>query len=287
MTNMIPRNDLIATQLHTGMSQESAITLPFPVIYLWAINGNPQVKAQGGAAYFGGFASKAEQVDPVLQDNNINLPTYLHTSTISLKDGTEYDGYTSRSLVLAPFAQRERWLNKDTGVFKLHYDKVAGTTRQHIQVLFYLADINDRKFEPWGPVVVTAQGYQAKFLTAAIKQWDKDTMKLRAEYAPGWPSNAFWCIIGTFGDKRESIMVGPTNSQSPITPLSLYSDPKLDGDRLVKLWVGQEVATSAIKLREQAEEWLGAWKNGLEHTVEVGASMSDTSNDEGPTPFPF
>ena len=82
MTNMIPRNDLISSQLQAGMTQEGAVELPFPVIYLWTVNGNPQAKAQGGAAYFGGFTSKAEQVDPVIQDNNMNLPTYLHTSTI-------------------------------------------------------------------------------------------------------------------------------------------------------------------------------------------------------------
>jgi hypothetical protein len=250
----------LAQKLEAGMRMSDVIELPFPAPYLWALNGQPSYKSQGGALYYGGWATKAEDVDALIGASDLPVPAEWKRATIALRDGGEFEAYTTRNLIVAPIGKRESWLLDG----KRSSEYMEGG-RRHIQALCYLAegigDAGNRQFQPWGPVVLTAKGYQARNLLDAFSKWERATATLRWKVAPKVPAWCFYLSLGTFGRERQALNVGKPGAQSPITPIGAYISDRLDESMIANLFVGQEVAEHMAELQDQAAEWLGAWQD--------------------------
>lgn len=252
----------LARKLEQGMHSGAAAELPFPVVYVWALNGQPSLKSQGGALYYGGWASKAEELEATAEQQSLSVPRDWKKVTIASRDGDEFTAYTTRHLLVAPIGKRESWLND--GKRSATYQEGS---RRHLQVLAYMAEPQgengNRQYIPWGPVVLTAKGYQARNLLDAFVHWEKFTAPIRRKVAPGVPAWCFYLALGTFEKERQSLNVGKPGAQSPITPLSVYLPDRMTEETITNLFVGNEVATIMADLQEQAQDWLGAWKEDV------------------------
>lgn len=272
----------LARKLDKGMKTGETVDLSFPVVYAWALNGQNTYKSQGGALYYGGWAAKVEDVHAVTNQQGIEIPTGWKGVTIPARDGGEFDAYTTRSLIVAPFGKRISWLYDG----KRSVDYVEGG-RRHVQVLAYLAHAKGegeaRQIIPWGPVVLTAKGYQARGLMDAFKAWEKATAQVRYKVAPGVPAWCFYMSIGTYGKERIAMNVGKPGAQSPITPLISYIPGQLTEEFFSGLFVGQDVAEHMGELLEQSQDWLNAWKKGGE---EGGEQEVFSGEPEAPASWP-
>jgi len=272
---MLPINlDLgLAKKLDQGFRAGEAIELPFPVVYIWALNGQTSYKSQGGAMYYGGWACKAEDLQATADQQGLTIPAEWKQVTIASRDGGEFEAFTSRNILVAPIGKRISWLHDG----KRSAEYIEGG-RRHLQVLSYMAEArgeNGRKeFIPWGPVVLTAKGYQARNLLDAFARWDKATAQIRWRVAPGIPAWCFYMALGTFGKERQSLNVGKPGAQSPITPITAYVHERYSDELLASLFVGNEVASIMSDLQDQAHDWLNAWKGGLlEEPVEFAENV--------------
>jgi hypothetical protein len=269
----------LAKKLDMGMRAGDAVELPFPVIYIWALNGQASYKSQGGALYYGGWACKAEDLQAITDQQGLPVPADWKQVTIASRDGGEFEAVTSRNVIVAPIGKRESWLFDG----KRFSDYVEGG-RRHLQVLAYLAEARGengtKQFLPWGPVVLTAKGYQARNLLDAFARWDKATSQIRWKMAPGVPAWCFFLSLGTFGRERLSVNVGKPGAQSPITPISVYVPDRITEDFVANLFVGSQVAEQMSALQDQAADWLKAWKEEtpvelVEEFVENGAPVEE------------
>lgn len=249
----------LAKKLDLGMRAGDVVDLPFPVVYVWALNGQASYKAQGGAPYFGGWACKADELHAVSEQQGLALPQEWKLTTISSRDGGEFEAFTSRQAIVAPIGKRESWLHDG----KRSAEYLEGG-RRHLQVLAYLAEPQgkngSRHYVPWGPVVLTAKGYQARNLLDAFIRWDKATSQIRRKVAPGVPAWCFYLALGTFEKERHAVNVGKPGAQSPITPISAYIPERFTEELITSLFVGNEVATLMSDLQDQAADWLKAWQ---------------------------
>lgn len=261
----------IARKLDQGMRSGEIVDLPFPVVYVWALNGQTSYRSTGGAPYFGGWACKAEDLQSVADQQALPVPSDWKQVTISSRDGGEFEAFTSRSVLVAPIGRRESWLSD--GRRSAAY--IEGG-RRHLQVLAYLAESQgsngSKTFVPWGPVVLTAKGYQARNLLDSFARWEKATAQIRWKVAPGVPAWCFYLSLGTFGKDRQAMNVGKPGAQSPITPISVYIPEKFSEDVFASLFVGNEVAAVMADLQDQASQWLSAWKE---------PTVLDTYEDNG------
>ena len=258
---MLPINlDLnLAKKLDLGMRAGETVELPFPVVYVWALNGQASYKSQGGALYYGGWACKTEDLQGTADQQGLSIPADWKQVTIASRDGGEFEAFTSRSILVAPIGKRLSWLLDG----KRSADYMEGG-RRHLQVLAYMAEgrgENGRKqFIPWGPVVLTAKGYQARNLLDAFARWEKATAQIRWKVAPGVPAWCFYLALGTFGKERQPVNVGKPGAQSPITPITAFIHERYNDELLTNLFVGNEVASIMSDLQDQAADWLNAWK---------------------------
>lgn len=282
--NTISLDSEIAKKIEQGMKSGEASELPFPVVYIWALNGHGSYKQQGGALYYGGWACKAEDMNTTAEQQELAIPQDWKLATISSRDGGEFEAYTTRSAIIAPIGKRISWLTDG----KRSATYVTGG-RRHVQVLAYLAENRSENgnlnFVPWGPVVLTAKGYQAGNLLDAFTRWDRATTQVRWKVAPGVPAWCFYLSIGTFGKERQVTNVGKPGAQSPITPITAYIPDHLSEDLMTSLFVGNEVAEKMVGLQEQAEEWLNAWKATPESSIDEYSDADAgffTSDDEIP-----
>lgn len=253
----------IAGRLNDGMKSGGAVELPFPVIYLWVLNGQNGYKAssaQAPAPYYGGWACKADDLDGLLASTGLALPQGWKPCDISARDGGEFAAYTTRQVICAPLSTRVSWMSSD-GRRSPNYQE---GWRRHVQALAYLADQitegDKRRIMPWGPVVLTAKGYQARNLVEAFAKWQKATNGLRLKVAPGVPAWCFYLTLGTFGKERQVVNVGKPGAQSPITPISVYVPEGMDEANFAARYVGAEIAGQMVEYLDQAREWLAAWK---------------------------
>lgn len=252
-------NDL-ANPLQTG----DFVELPFLAPYLWVLNGkanlkNPQDKVN--VPYYGGFAVSKDDFEFAVAEYG-NPGNFTFYNMVNQED-KEYEIYASRAVAVAPIVTRERW--------------VEG--RGHVQILAYAGmRAEDGHFAPWGPVVLTAKSYTAKYLRDGLKEWESFTAKARREYAPGYPSNLFYCFVGTFGERKQ-IMVGKTK-ESPITPISLFKgkDGQCTSEMLQANFVGLEVANLMKSLREQAKAWVEDWKKPAKTEMVVSSEYVEDDN---------
>ncbi|HLE16344.1 MAG TPA: hypothetical protein VI776_16485 [Anaerolineales bacterium] len=257
----------LAKKLDQGMRSGGIVELPFPVVYIWALNGQSSYKTQGGALYYGGWASKTGDLESFSNQLNLEISAEWKLVTIASRDGAEFDAYTTRTLTFAPIGKRESWLYEG----KRFTDYIEGG-RRHLQVLAYLAEAKGdngvKQFNPWGPVVLTAKGYQARNLLDALARWEKATSQIRWKVSPGIPAWCFYMTLGTYGKERQAINVGKPGAQSPITPISAYIPEKVSESLLSSLFVGSQVASNMANLQDQASDWLNAWKIATEIEAE-------------------
>jgi hypothetical protein len=278
----------LADKLNMGMDDGTAIELPFPVIYLWPVNGQASYKSQvqtAPALYYGGWAAKAEDVQMIADQAGSKPPAGWIGAAIDTRDGGEFEAFVTRSVIVAPIGKRESWLLD--GARQPHYTEGA---RRHVQCLCYLAEKQgtngDAKFIPWGPVVLTAKGYQAKNLLAAFAAWEKSTSNLRYKVAPGVPAWCFYFAVGTFGKDRQAVNVGKPGSQSPITPVTAYIPDKMDEVKMHSLFVGEEVVAMMADYMDQAADWLKAWKEPVQEPAR-GEGGDDFFLPAGEEEVPF
>lgn len=269
--------DQSLTDAMNGMNKANGIELPFPAPVLWVLNGQPAAKVQGGAGYFGGWSADANGLDKLLSETGRQAPFGFTRTTQASRDGNEYDTLITRYVHVACIAKRESWLldNRRTPEY------VDGA-RRHLQVLAMLANLDEATgtFMQWGPVVLSAKGFQAKNLLAATTQWEQGTAPVRRAIAPKISPWFFWISIGTFGDKREVTNVGKAGAQSPITPIKLHL-PDVTEAFLTKRFVGQEVARVIVELSQQAGEWLNAWREPVEEQGQNGKAQPNMAQPMG------
>lgn len=245
---MLPQLDpTLTNELSNPLQTGDFVELPFYAPYLWVLNGKANLKNPSdkiNVPYYGGFAVSRDDFELAVTEYG-NPGNFTFYNMVN-QEGKEYEVYASRAVAVAPIVIRERW--------------VEG--RGHTQVLAFAGMRGeDGHFAPWGPVVLTAKSYTAKFLRDSLKEWESFTAKARREYAPGYPANLFYCFVGTFGSERKQVMVGK-GSQSPITPLALYKGKEgmCTSDMLQANFVGLEVVNSMKVYKEQAKAWVEDWK---------------------------
>lgn len=252
----------LSRKLDHGMRSGDTTELPFPAVFIWALNGQTSYKSQGGALFYGGWACKTNDLQIAADQQGIALPANWQPVTIATRDGGEFLAHTTRHIVVAPFGKRLAWLHDG----KRHSVYVEGG-RRHLQVLAYLADVHSaegqKTISPWGAVVLTAKGYQARNLLDAFSKWDRATSPIRRRVAPGIPAWCFYMSLGTFGKERQAVNVGKPGAQSPITPLSAFIPEQVTEELLESLFVGDETAAQMADLQDQAGEWLNAWKEPI------------------------
>jgi hypothetical protein len=231
----------LAKKLDRGMRAGDTVELPFPVIYIWAFNGQASYKTQGGALYYGGWACKTEDLQALTDQRGASIPADWKQVTIASRDGGEFEAYTTRNVIVAPIGKRESWLFDGK-----RFSSYVEGGRRHLQVLAYMAEARGengkKEFIPWGPVVLTAKGYQARNLLDAFARWEKATGQMRWKVAPGIPAWCFYMALGTFGKERQSINVGKPGAQSPSRPFRCTSRERMTEDFVGSLFVGGQVA---------------------------------------------
>jgi len=260
MTNQFDIDETSTAALQDSMKSGEGIELPFPALYFWAINGNPALRQVGGPQYFGGWGSKAEQIIEACERLEKPLPPIFSPAEISTKDNKTYEAYIARILIVAPIAFRNRWVAKDGKQASADY--VEGY-RRHVQVLTVLGQYNKeaKGVFYFAPTVLSAKGYQAGNLLTTLKEFEKHIDGERRKAAPKVPANCFYRKLGTFGENPNVKMVGPEKSQSPITPICVELPEKTDVAKLAIFYVGKQTAAEMSHLLNEAQEWLGAWKN--------------------------
>lgn len=252
---MMNLNPEIAKALGEGMRNEGGIELPFPTPVLYAINGQPAYRGANNAQYYGGWATDYDKLDDVLGLTDRAFPlTFVQAEATTRDTNKSYQIACTRVVLVAPIGKRQSWISKEGTNRASHY--LAGY-RQHLQVLAYLAQREDEKtLRAWGPVTLSAKGYQAGKILQAFKEWDSRSATPRKKYT--LPANVFWLPIGTFGE-RVTEKVGKGNLTSPITPVAAFLPKEVDDDYLTKMFVGETIALEMHGLYLQAKSWLEAW----------------------------
>jgi hypothetical protein len=141
-------------------------------------------------------------------------------------------------------------------------------------------------YQPWGPAVLSAKGFQVKNLLGSFGAWDKHTSTLRRKIAVGVPAWCFYLAVGTFGKDRHQVMVG-SGSQSPITPVGAYLPENLSEETLSKLFVGQQVAEAMVQYMDGAADWLSAWRDASKDQLGERPAENDYSQEPPMEDIPF
>lgn len=257
MTNPFEIDEMTSSALGNSMKTGEAIELPFPALYMWAQNGQAGLKNSGVAVlYFGGWVGKKDQLEDAAARMNATLPK-MAPASISPKAGDEFEALTARSLYVSPVSYRKRWIGKDG--FTTSADYLPGY-RQHVQVLCILGEFSaEKKVVAWGPIVLTAKGYQATNLIKSLSTFDRLIDAERRKVAANIPTHLFWRKVGTFGDKPNFQSVG-NDQTSTITPIECERPETVNRDTLAARYIGKDNADYMAELFSKASEWLSAWK---------------------------
>jgi hypothetical protein len=296
----ISYNPNTARKLANGLNNKDGIELPFPVVYFWALNGQANNSDRAtdktkAALFFGGWACNSDELQKSADAQGLEIPADLHLFHASSRDGKAYDEHITRSLLVAPIAMRVSWYLFADGQTKRSADYFE-LARRHVQILAFMGvKDKDGKYQPWGPVVLSAKGHQASSLITFTKKqqqegkWGafdmfaKASAQLRTELAKengltDLPSWMFYTPVGTFGKERKQDLAGKGSNKSPITPMSTFVDG-LNKGLLESLFVGEENIDIMAGLKEQAEDWLNAWKNAGKDN---GESFDGSEPEEPP-----
>lgn len=253
--------DEFADALNQGMKQENN-ALPFNAPLMWWENGNSQMRQVAQitpAVYYGGWVIETERFDDIQEERGGIPAGFVVTDKHNDEKNEDYQVYCGRMVVVAPMGYRVCWkMPKKLGGTR-HTKYVKGS-RQHIQMLVMMANKTTSGYVTWGPVILSAKGYQVNYLKDAVSEWAKQIDKMRRQYAPKTPPYAFWMGLGTYGEFNTK-MVG-NGEQSPITPIRVYT-PKpedMNLDMFKKLFVGKDTVAQMADYIAQSREWLDAWK---------------------------
>jgi hypothetical protein len=152
--------------LNQGMQMGNAIELPFNAPVFYWLNGQPAMRGlaqQAPAVYFGGWAVDQEAFESAKEEygelKGLQIPLVDMTS----KNGKDYRAYVTRNLYAAPISYRACWVlaNEQTGTSSRTVQYAEGA-RHHVQLLALAASKTESGFAPWGPVVLSAKGFQAQ-----------------------------------------------------------------------------------------------------------------------------
>jgi hypothetical protein len=247
--------------------------LPYAASIFYVVNGLLQYPQTSEAFHYGGWCTGKTEFDELCISEGRTIPSDLHDGIKITKDGKEVPSYTSRSLILAPFGERDVWKTED------------GKKKHTLHVLALLGvRLPTKEIAAWGPIVLKSSGWQASNLRKAFQDWEKATGMARTKFAGGAPSNLFWSAIGTFGPRKAEIKTASSNSQgTPITPITVYipENTELTEAKLQALYVGDVAALQMVDYRKMSQEWIEA-KHSKEETND--APPNDPGIDDFPPP---
>lgn len=234
-------------------SMADGIELPFPVCYFYVKNGNPQAKNEGGVAYFGGWATDYNDAENVLDA----IPNVLEPREFVNRDGDSFTVYTIRDLFVAPIAKRECWKDQNGNIVIGKSDKKV---RSHLQILSLVGLRDNKKFINLGTHVLSAKGWQGKYVKDALSEWAKATAQVRRESFGNADPKYFWAQLGTFSSEPNFEKVG-SGSTSNITPIQVFVPSDLNEENLYKRYVGEDNIKVMVEHYRLAKEWLAEWKD--------------------------
>lgn len=235
------------------------VRLPFEVAYFHWMNGKPNAKNSAKdtpALYFGGWAADQTKIGELVDSGAVPEYPAGFTAFEGAGDKGSWDGLCTRSLTISIIANRQRWVSADGRTSGPDFDRATGLTRRHLQMLT-LAYMGGK---PWGYAVLTAKGYQAQYLLAAVNDWAKAIAPFRKELnATQFPLSAFAITIGTKGDTPDFQSVG-TTATSKITPIKAIIPEDLSAEKVSKRFIGAQNLRANAEHLSQAAEWLASWK---------------------------
>jgi hypothetical protein len=239
-------------------ASDTGVKLPFSVVLLWWKRGGDE--REDGVRKFGGWVAGYEDVLENASTDNDGMPIIpekLVQENFVSSSGNPYSVYSVRNIAFAPIGKRFKWTYRTlSDGSKDPSDKGRG----HVQVFGLSSFLDDNKvYNLWKPVILSAKGLSAKSLQDAISEWERKTLAIRMSEGNGIPSNFFWSHLGTFGNEINKAQVGSGNKSNYITPVQIYLPQEINVDFLKKVFVGKGVATTMSVLAEEAKEWLEEW----------------------------
>lgn len=274
--NLITLPDDVIDPIKESMEAGGGVQLPFDVCYFWVVNGDARMSQMGGVSYFGGWNGSRDAIDEFVASTQNVVPASFKAVDRTYEDGKTSTNYETRHLIVAPIAFRQSWMTDDN----LRHDHYVNGGRQHAQYLAYMMVKEGENYAPWGPVVLSGKGYQARNITDAFSAWEHATKDARRAIAPNVPSYFFALAIGTFGQTPDFKEVGG-KAKAKITPIKPYMPEQITPELMRKLFVGESVAAIMADLRNQAVDWLNAWKG------EGVDTLTKSNNDNGNAPSNF
>jgi len=232
---------------------EDGIRLPFSAPLLSWRNGNAALSDLGdeNPKYTGGWEMSKESWEKVKADVP-PLPALF--KLYALRGKETYDAFLAKQIVIFPVGLRERALMKLDGR-DVPVKRFTKGSRQHIQMLAYLATVTDGGgFKPWGPVVLSAKSNSAMF----VKQCFEDFKELAKKELDNIrvPYHRFWLRIGT-PIPPKFVTVGKGGDTSDVTPCYLMSPQGgWTLDALKHAYIGADMIAKAGELQMLADAWL-------------------------------
>jgi len=230
-------------------AESDGIQLPYVAPLAWWTNKRSNNK-DDGVDYFGGWAMKLDDYDAGVREYGV-LPNWYDDG-----DGGNIGQLkTCRSVLVAPFGARKRWMDKEKG------DRKTGT---HLLQLAYIAYIdNDRKVIPWGPMILSMKSTTAMAYDKLVAEWAGSTYAARQEFAGGAPPHFFFMPLGTFGKEPVLTEVGKAPNTSKVTHPQVFQYGEFGEKQIDYLYVGNQVAGYMAEFKAQSLDWLSdkKWKS--------------------------
>lgn len=251
-----------------GPLADEGIRLPFPAPVVWWKNGDKKLKQIGGVEYYGGWAVNVEELDNL----GVQPPEGWTAATWTGREN-DFDVFCNRFLGFAPIVKRSKWekTTDDQGNVK------GNRSTLHVLGIAATWDKDAAQFVAYGPVVLSAKSWTAKYLTDALKEWERVSKDAREKLAGGLPANFFYAPIGTFGSEPNVQLVGKAPNQSPVTPPAVKAIENWNGATLQAMYIGADMISAAMEWKRDAQEWVDAWKSD---------GKKDGKNGNGALPEP-
>lgn len=266
--------------MHTG----SSVELPFPAPPFFIVNGDAKLAALKNIQYFGGFACSMTRINEAVDHwETAQLPIPgLQEMSIVVEGSTELEVLAGRSIMIAPIGMRQFSTMKVQGSKKRVAPFTPGA-RPGLQVLALLGwrDQQSKQQHAWGPILITASGYQVNHVQKSIGGWQKAIKPFVKQLVPDATAsvlNLFWMYMGTFGDRKQEL-VG--TEKKVITPITSYIPEDLDQAKVNSMYVGEEVAEFMADISEQADEWLKVFAS-MQTPVRETPAREDFPEDPPP-----
>jgi hypothetical protein len=284
----LPKN--VTEQIDQNLEQRGAITLPFDVVYLWVHNGDSKLEKLGGADYHGGWSGKKAECDSYCESRGLKIPAGFTETSKRVTGNVKLELYCSRFVLVAPVGFRESW-----AIDRSRFAEYTPGARHHVQMLVYLYEKQqpDPKqpstYTPWGPVVLSAKGFQANNLIKSLSTWASALDPVRRKICPETPPHFFLRAVGTFGKEPSFAEVGSGSKKSTITPIEVFIPEKVDEVSLSAWFVGADMALVMADLAGQAKTWLAAWNTGsvAGTTADLSGQAANYDNPPEEPDMPF